>query len=196
MNLPNKLTVLRIVLVVFFMFFLFSRGVPAKILALLTFLVASFTDILDGYIAKKYNMVTDFGRLMDPIADKILVLSAFLAFVEMELIPAWMVVIIIFRDVAVTGLRMLALVKGKVISADEGGKNKMVSQVFAILAILIFLIFREAGMKVFNFWNASTEHGYKDAIFILMLVTTLLTLISGMSYLIRNKGVYFNAKNS
>ncbi len=194
MNLPNKLTVLRIILVAIFMFFLFSKGVLMKSLALATFVIASFTDILDGYIAKKYNMVTDFGRLMDPIADKILVLSAFLAFVEMELIPAWMVVIIIFRDVAVTGLRMSALTKGKVISADEGGKHKMVSQVFAILAILFFLIFREAGMKVFDFWNASTERIYRDAIFVLMSITTLLTLISGLSYLIRNKGVYFNAK--
>ena len=194
MNVPNKLTILRIILVAVFMFFLFSKGVVMKSLALVTFLTASFTDILDGYIAKKYNMVTDFGRLMDPIADKILVLSAFLAFVEMELIPAWMVVIIIFRDVAVTGLRMSALTKGKVISADEGGKHKMVSQVFAILTILFFLIFREAGMKVFYFWNASTERLYKDAIFILMLVTTLLTLISGMSYLIKNRRVYLNAK--
>jgi len=194
--LPNKLTIFRIFLVAVFMFFLFLRGVPAKILALITFLAASFTDIMDGYIAKKYNMVTDFGRLMDPIADKILVLSAFLAFVEMKLIPAWMVVIIIFRDVVVTGLRMSALAKGKVISADDGGKHKMVSQVFAIVVILFFLIFREAGIKVFNFWNASTEHLYKETIFILMSITTLLTLISGMSYLIKNRGVYFNAKNS
>ena len=195
MNLPNKLTIFRIFLVAVFMFFLFSKGVAMKALALVVFLTASFTDFLDGYIAKRYNMVTDFGRLMDPIADKILVLSAFLAFVEMELIPAWMVVIIIFRDVAVTGLRMSALTKGKVISADEGGKHKMVSQVFAILAILFFLIFREAGIKVFHFWSASTERIYKDAIFILMSITTLLTLISGMSYLIRNRGVYFNAKS-
>ena len=195
MNLPNKLTIFRIFLAAVFMFFLFSKGIVMKSLALATFLTASFTDFLDGYIAKKYNMVSDFGKLMDPIADKILVLSAFLAFVEMELIPAWMVVIIIFRDVAVTGLRMSALTRGKVISADEGGKHKVVSQVFAILAILLFLIFREAGIKVFNFWNASTESLYKDAIFILMLVTTFLTLISGMSYLIRNRGVYFNAKS-
>ena len=195
MNLPNKLTIFRIFLVAVFMFFVFSKGVVMKSMALITFLAASFTDILDGYIAKKYNMETDFGRLMDPIADKILVLSAFLAFVEMELIPAWMVVIIIFRDVIVTGLRMSALAKGKVISADEGGKHKMVSQVSAILVILFFLIFREAGMKVFHFWSASTERIYKDAIFILMSITTLLTLISGMSYLIRNKGVYFNAKS-
>ena len=196
MNLPNKLTILRIALVGVFMLFLFLHGIWAKTLALFTFLAASFTDFLDGYIAKKNNMVTNFGKMMDPIADKILVLAAFLAFVEMELIPAWMVVIIIFREAIVTGLRITALTQGKVLAAEEGGKQKMVSQVFSIIAILLFLIFREAGIKVFGFWSGSTESIYKDTIFILMLITTLLTMVSGMSYLIRNKGVYFNAKNS
>lgn len=196
MNLPNKLTILRILLVAVFMFFLFSRGVASKTLALVTFLAASLTDFLDGHIAKKYNMITNFGKLMDPIADKILVLSAFLAFVEMELIPAWMVVIIIFREVVVTGLRIAALGQGKVLAAEDGGKHKMVSQVFSILAILFFLIFREAGIKVFGFWSDSTERIYKETIFFLMLITTFLTLASGMSYLIRNKGVYFNAKTN
>lgn len=196
MNLPNKLTMLRIILVVVFMLFLFSHGVLAKTFALLTFLCASFTDFLDGYIAKKRNMITDFGKLMDPIADKILVLSAFLAFVEMELIPAWMVVIIIFREMAVTGLRISALTKEKVIEADDGGKHKMVSQVLSILAILLFLIFKNAGIKVFNFWNDSAELLYKDAIFLFMFITTFLTLISGISYLVKNRGVYFNAKTN
>ena len=197
MNLPNKLTVLRIVLVAVFMLFLFSQGVMAKMLALVTFLAASLTDFLDGYIAKKNNMITDFGKLMDPIADKILILAAFLAFVEMELAPAWMVVIIIFREVTITGLRISALTKGKVIAADDGGKHKMVSQVFAVSAVLIFLIFREAEIKVFGLlWSGSAERIYKDAIFILMLATTLLTLISGISYLIKNRGIYFNAKTN
>ena len=197
MNLPNKLTILRIILVVVFMLLLFSQGVMAKTLALVTFLAASLTDFLDGYIAKKNNMITDFGKLMDPIADKILILAAFLAFVEMELAPAWMVVIIIFREVMITGLRISALTKGKVIAADDGGKHKMVSQVFVVLAVLIFLIFREAEIKAFGLlWSGSAERVYKDAIFILMLVTTLLTLISGISYLIKNRGVYFNAKTN
>jgi len=194
MNLPNKLTILRIILVFVFMLFLFSHGVIAKALALITFLAASLTDFLDGFIAKRYNMITDFGKLMDPIADKILVLAAFMAFVQMQLVPAWMVVIIIFREAIVTGMRVTALTRGKVIAADEGGKHKMVSQVFSIIVILFFLIFKEAEMKVFGFWNESVEGLYRDAIYILMLVTTLLTLISGISYLIRNKGVYFNAK--
>lgn len=194
MNLPNKLTVLRIILVGVFMLFLFLHGVWAKTLALVTFLIASFTDFLDGYIAKKNNMVTTFGKLMDPIADKILVLAAFMAFVEMELVPAWMVVIIIFREAIITGLRITALTQGKVLAAEDGGKHKMVSQVFSIFAILLFIIFKEGGIKAFSFWNEPTESLYRYIIFFLMLVTTFLTLASGMAYLIKNKGVYFNAK--
>lgn len=194
MTTPDKLTMSRILLTFVFMFFLFSQGVLAKSLALFTFLIASFTDFLDGFLAKRNNQVTDFGKLMDPVADKILTLSAFLAFVEMRLIPAWMVVIVIAREVTITGLRFLAFTKGRVFPADGGGKHKMVSQIITILAILIFLIFREAGMKIFDFWNASTEILYRDAIFILMFITVILTLISGISYLVKNKEVYYNAK--
>lgn len=196
MNLPNKLTISRIALTFVFMLFLFSHGLLAKVLALITFLIASFTDFLDGFIAKKTSQITDLGKLMDPIADKVLVLAAFLAFVEMELVPAWMVVIIIFREIAITGLRVLALTKNKIIQSDDGGKHKTVSQIFAIFVILLFLIFREAGIKIFKFWDSNTEIIYKEAIFILMFVTVVLTLISGMSYLVRNKEIYLNAKTS
>ena len=195
MTLPDKLTVSRIGLTFVFMFFLFSSGVIAKSLALLTFLVASFTDFLDGFIARGQNISTDFGKLMDPIADKILILAAFLSFVELKLVPAWMVVIIMFREITITGLRLFSLTKGKVIPADIGGKQKMVSQVVAILAILAFLIFREAGIKVFDFWTERTEVVYKDTIFGLMLITTTLTLISGIGYLVKNRDIYFNAKD-
>lgn len=195
MNLPNKLTISRILLTFVFMFFLFSKGVTAKCMALFIFLLASLTDALDGYLAKKMNMTTDFGKLMDPIADKIFVIAAFLAFVEMELIPAWMVVIIVLREMVITGLRVMALTKGKVISSDDGGKHKMISQVSAIFIILLFIIFREAGIKVFNFWTEGTEILYKDAIFVLMSIATALTLVSGAAYLVENKGV-FNAKDS
>jgi len=194
MNLPNKLTVLRIIFAFVFIFFLFIDGLSARITAFIIFLIASLTDILDGYLAKKNNQITVFGRLMDPIADKILVLSAFLAFVEMGLVPAWMVVIIIFREVTVTGLRMLALSKGQVISADSGGKHKTVSQALAVLAILLLLIFREAGPAVSGFWSVESERVFKDSIFALMLITVVLTLISGVSYLVKNREVYSNAK--
>lgn len=194
MNTPNKLTILRIVLAFVFILFLFIHCLAAMIASLIIFLIASATDMLDGYLAKKYGQVTDFGRLMDPIADKILVLAAFIAFVVMELIPAWMVIIIIFREAAVTGLRMLALSKGKVMQADGGGKHKTVSQVLAVVAILLLLIFREAGPRVFGFWSARAEAAYRGSIFILMLITVILTLVSGVSYLVKNREVYSHAK--
>ena len=117
MNIANKLTISRIVLTFVFMFFLFSKGLASKVLALAVFAVASWTDFLDGFLAKKRNEITDFGKLMDPIADKILVIAAFLAFVEMKLIPAWIVVIIVFREFTITGLRLIALAKGVVMEA-------------------------------------------------------------------------------
>lgn len=196
MNLANQLTISRILLTFVFMAFLFSGGVAAKTLALATFIAASLTDFLDGFIAKRYNLTSDFGKLMDPIADKILVLAAFLAFVEMKLVPAWMVLVIVLREVTVTGLRVAALGQRKVIAADEGGKHKMVSQIVSILAILVFIILREAGIKTFGFWTPETESVYKSAIFFLMSVTVILTIISGASYLIKNKEVYSNVKKN
>ena len=182
------------VLTVVFLFLLFAHGTLAKVSALFTFLLASLTDFLDGFLAKKNNEITDFGKLMDPIADKILVLSAFLAFVELKIVPAWMIIIIIFREVAITGLRGLAFTKGKVIPADDGGKHKTISQMAAIFIILLFLIFKDAGTTTFEFWNNNTEIFYRDSIFVVMIVTVLLTLISGTAYLVKNREVYLNAK--
>lgn len=176
------------------MFFLFSKGVLFKTLALFTFLVASFSDFLDGYLAKKYNMTTDFGRLMDPIADKVLVLAAFLAFVELKLVPAWMVVLIISRELIITGVRIMASTKGRVISASLVGKHKTVSQIIAILTILCFLILREIGIKILEFWTPTVEYYFDWFIFFLMLVTVSLTLISGMACLARNKNIFLNAQ--
>ena len=194
MNLANKLTISRIVLAFVFLFFLFSKGLFAKTLALCTFITASVTDALDGFIAKSTNNITDFGKLMDPIADKVLVLVAFLAFVEMKLIPAWMVVIIILREFVVTSLRMLALSKGKVIASSDDGKQKTVSQYVVIFFILLFLVFKELGVKVFNLWGPKAEVVLKDSIFVLMIIAVTLTVISGVSYLIKNKEIYLNAK--
>ena len=194
MNIPNKLTVSRIALTFIFMAFLYMHGVMAKTLALCVFLLASLTDVLDGYIAKQNNQMTDFGRLMDPVADKILVLAALLAFVERGVIPAWIVVIIIFREITVTGLRVLALTKGRVLQADRGGKSKTIWQLSAIIIILLFLIFKEGGAAKFKFWNTGAEVLYKDAIFVIMLIVLILTLASGITYLIKNKEVYSNEK--
>ena len=194
MNIPNKLTVSRIALTFIFMAFLYMHGVMAKTLALCVFLLASLTDALDGYIAKQNNQVTDFGRLMDPVADKVLVLAALLAFVERGVVPAWIVVLIIFREITVTGLRVLALTKGRVLQADRGGKSKTVWQLSAIVVILLFLIFKEGGPEKFKFWNTGVEVLYKDAIFVIMLIAVALTLASGITYFIKNKGVYSNEK--
>ncbi|MBI4336129.1 MAG: CDP-diacylglycerol--glycerol-3-phosphate 3-phosphatidyltransferase [Candidatus Omnitrophica bacterium] len=187
MNLPNKLTLSRIVLTFVFMVFLFSGGVIAKIAALAVFLLASFTDLIDGYLARRNGMVTDFGKLMDPIADKILVLAAFLAFIELKLVPAWMVVIIVLRELIITGLRLITLSKNIVLPAQESGKNKTASQMCAILIILSFIILRE-----FDFWNPRVEDIFKNVIFFVMLATTAMTLISGASFLYRNRALVHN----
>ena len=187
MNLPNKITIARILLTFVFMIFLFSKGLAAKSLALATFVVAMISDYLDGFIAKKYNLISDFGKLMDPIADKVLTLAAFLAFVEMKLIPAWIVVVIIIRELVITGLRIMALNKNEVLASGWGGKHKTVSQMISIFFILIFIVFREAGVSTFGFWNASFEYWYRQLIFVLMLITVIFTIVSGSSYIIGNK---------
>lgn len=191
MNLPNKITLSRIVLAFVFMFFLFCHGIIAKYLALFTFCLASLTDYIDGRIARARKMENNFGRLMDPIADKILILAAFLAFVEMKIIPAWMVIAIIFRELVITGLRIIAVRRrGVVIAASLAGKHKTVSQMAAIISILIFLIIREADI---DFWTPLKELWFKRLVFYMMLLTVILTLISGISYLLRNKDILFAA---
>lgn len=192
MNLPNKITLSRIGLTFIFMFLLFCRGVWAKYLALFTFLIASLTDYLDGYIARKRNLENNFGRLMDPIADKILILAAFLAFVEMKIIPAWMVIVIIFRELVITGLRINAATRGRILSASLAGKHKTVSQMTAIIAILVSLIIKESVREP---WGPVWELWFKRSVFYLMLITVILTLVSGLSYLLRNKNTLFAVNN-
>jgi CDP-diacylglycerol---glycerol-3-phosphate 3-phosphatidyltransferase len=194
MNLANKLTLSRIGLTFVFMFFLFLQGFPAKFLALLVFALATWTDFMDGFLAKKRNEISDFGKFMDPIADKVLVISAFLVFVEMNLIPAWIVVIIVSREFIVTGLRLIALAKGEVIEAALVGKHKTVSQMVSIYVILIFIVFKEAGREVFKFWDAKMELYFQETIFYLMIITATLTLISGISYIIKNRRFITGAK--
>ncbi|MFH1854726.1 MAG: CDP-diacylglycerol--glycerol-3-phosphate 3-phosphatidyltransferase [Candidatus Omnitrophota bacterium] len=188
MNLPNKLTVSRIIIAGIFILFLFIKGTGAKFIALALFLIACITDYYDGYIARQKGLITDFGRLMDPIADKILVLGAFLAFVEMRIIPAWMVIVIVARELVITGIRILALSKKKVLSAEVAGKHKTVSQIVAVLAILVFLIIKESG-----FTFRYLEY-YAAAIHILMAITILMTLTSGISYMLKNKGIFIGEK--
>ncbi len=188
MNIANRLTLLRIILTFVFMFFLFCHGLWAKVLSLAIFIFAALSDFFDGRIAHKKNMVTDFGKLMDPIADKILVLAAFTAFVQMQLIGAWMFVIIVSREILITSLRLFALNKGKVLSASKAGKHKTISQMVAIFYILGFIVLKEVMLAFFT-WNPAWENFFRNSIYILMLLTVGLTLYSGLYYLWENRKI-------
>ncbi|MBU1061176.1 MAG: CDP-diacylglycerol--glycerol-3-phosphate 3-phosphatidyltransferase, partial [Candidatus Omnitrophica bacterium] len=138
----------------------------------------------DGLIARKKEIITEFGKLMDPIADKILILGAFLAFVEMKIIPSWMVMVIIARELVITGIRIIALSRKKVLSASMAGKHKTVSQMVAVLSVLIFLIIRDSG-----FTFQYIEY-YSSGVYMLMLITVLMTLTSGVSFMLKNKYIF------
>ena len=140
MNLPNKLTILRIIMIPFFvLFMLLDGGVSQtyRYIAAVIFIVASFTDLLDGKIARKYNLVTNFGKFMDPLADKLLVCSGLICFVGLGALPAWFVIIIISREFIISGLRLVASDNGVVIAASYWGKFKTVSQM--IMSVLLIV---------------------------------------------------------
>ena len=136
MNLPNKLTVLRILFIPVIMVFLLMEGIPFRwLIGGLCFGAASLTDFLDGKIARKRNLITDFGKLMDPVADKMLIMSTLICFVQENICGAWVVVVILFREFLITSMRMIAVDKGKVIAANIWGKIKTVTQMIAIIGI-------------------------------------------------------------
>lgn len=188
MNIPNRITMLRILATFLFMFFLFCQGLWAKVISLVIFILAAISDFYDGWLAEKKNMVTDFGKFMDPIADKILVLAAFAAFVQMQLIDAWMFVIIISREILITSLRLFALNKGKVLAASKAGKHKTLSQMAVIFSILGFIVLKEMMLEFYT-WNPSWERFFRSGIYLLMILTVGLTLYSGISYLWQNRKI-------
>src|SRR5882762_9016219 len=146
MNLPNKLTISRFILTVAFLAVIFSEMPYHRTIALVLFGAASLTDYFDGKIAREQNLITNFGVLMDPLADKILVCSAFIAFVGIHRIQAWMVVIVVARELAITGLRLLAASRNVVLAAEGYGKHKTISQITAIIAILVSMSYRDWGV--------------------------------------------------
>lgn len=189
MNLPNKLTLLRILLVPFFVAFLLIEQIPFSCLwALLIFIVASITDFLDGHYARKHNMITDFGKFADPLADKILVISAFCCFIQMGIIGAVPVIIVLFREFAVTSVRLVAAAKGTVVAANMWGKAKTVSQMIAIiLTILLQAVLQLSGNSTLAVPFAITTN-------IVIWISVVLTIISGVVYLKDNADLYKNAK--
>ena len=196
MNLPNKLTVSRFALTVLFLWALFSPLRFNDTLALIFFCVASFTDYLDGSISRRRGLITNFGILMDPLADKVLVCSAFIAFVESThlnpgapvKVAAWMVIIIVARELAITGLRLLAASKGFVLAAERFGKHKTISQIVAIIALLV--------IDAKNEWPLSLQNllqGWSVPFTAIALwVTVVLTAASGLIYLWRNREIYLS----
>jgi CDP-diacylglycerol--glycerol-3-phosphate 3-phosphatidyltransferase len=198
MNLPNKLTVSRFVLTAFFLCALFClRQIPLRnTLALFFFCAAGFTDFLDGRIARKRNLITNFGILMDPLADKILICSAFIAFVESThlnpgapvKVAAWMVIVIVARELTITGLRLLAASKGVVLAAENLGKHKALSQIAAINALLIVDACGEwpAWLRnIFLPWVPAFAE-------IMLWLAVALTAVSGAIYLWRNREIYLS----
>jgi CDP-diacylglycerol--glycerol-3-phosphate 3-phosphatidyltransferase len=173
------------------MIFLSIQGLLPKIISLAVFVLAAVSDFLDGRLAKKRNMITDFGKLMDPIADKILVLSAFAAFVQMGLIKDWMFMIIISREILITSLRLFALNKGKVLSAGKIGKHKTLSQMVAIFFMLGFIVFRELRLTYFT-WNPGWDNLFTFSTNIIMWVVVILTTYSGFTYLWDNRKIIAN----
>lgn len=190
MNLPNKLTISRFILTIAFLIALPLH----QTVALALFIAGGISDFLDGYIARRDKLITNFGILMDPLADKIMVCSAFIAFVGLELLPAWMVVIIVARELAITGLRLLAVSKNVVLAAEGYGKHKTISQIVAIISILIGLSYHHwgaLGSAVFGFplFGAPWLTWFTR---LSVWVAVALTFISGWLYLWRNRALYLD----
>jgi CDP-diacylglycerol---glycerol-3-phosphate 3-phosphatidyltransferase len=198
MNLPNKLTVSRFVLTVLFLWVLFwPWQIPLRnTLALFFFCLAGITDFLDGKIARSRGLITNFGILMDPLADKIMTCSAFVAFVESThlrpdapvKVAAWMVIVIVARELAITGLRLLAASKGVVLSAERFGKHKTISQIVAIIALLVIDAKNEWPLSLQNIFQGWSVPFTEIALWL----TVVLTAASGLIYLWRNREIYLS----
>ncbi len=174
MNTANKLTILRVLMIPAFLLVLYLRVPYANYWALGIFAVASLTDMLDGYIARHYNQITDFGKFMDPLADKCLVTAALLWFVEIGQMPAWVVLVVIVREFGVSGLRMVAADKGRVIAAGWSGKVKTASTMVCIVLMLLPI----------SIWINN----------ICVAVIVLTTLYSGVEYFMKNMDVLSEVK--
>ena len=175
MNTPNKLTVARMILVPFLVLFMLTDlgGEANRYIALAIFVVASVTDWFDGKLARKYNLVTNFGKFMDPLADKLLVCSAMICFIELEKLPAWFVIIIIGREFIISGFRLIAAENGVVIAANYWGKFKTTFQMLMVIVLILNI-----QMSFFQILGV-----------ILTYVALILTVVSLIDYIVKNKDV-------
>lgn len=179
MNLPNKLTIIRMILIIPFVYVLLSGcfGEYSMLVSLAIFALASLTDLADGKIARKYNLITNFGKFMDPLADKVLVSAAFVCLVELKLMPSWAVIIILAREFIISGFRLVASDNGVVIAASMWGKTKTVSQMVLVILLLLDLP------------TLTGIVGVKIVSDIVMYIAVALTLISLVDYIWKNRQV-------
>ena len=179
MNTPNKLTLMRVIMIVPFVFCMLSDLVPHRFLwAFLLFVTASLTDMLDGYLARKNNLVTDFGILMDPLADKLLVCSAMICLIELDRLAAWIVIVIIAREFIISGFRLVASDNGVVIAASYWGKFKTTFQMLMVIVLIL-----DIQMPFFQILGT-----------VLTYVALILTVVSLIDYIVKNKDVLKDQK--
>jgi len=195
-NLPNLLTMGRLGLALVMMLLLAASFPFSKTLALLVFVAAGISDYLDGYLARRMGVVTAFGRLMDPLTDKVLICAAFVGFVELRLVPAWIVVIIISREFLVTGLRLLAAGKGEIIPAGKWGKHKTIWQIVAIITILVGLAARH---DILTGADPQFLRNYDTAFywisFSMGVAVALVTVASGALYFLQHRDLIASGRS-
>lgn len=192
MNLPNKITISRIFLIPLFLIILtinFDWGeisignntLPVtQLVGSIIFIIASLTDWLDGYIARKYNLITNMGKFLDPLADKLLVSAAFIMLIELQIAPAWIIVVIISREFAITGFRLVAAGEGVVLAASSMGKLKTVSQILAVILLML-------NNFPFSYTNIPVD-------MIMLYIALIFTVWSGLDYFIKNWNVMRDSK--
>jgi len=202
-KIPNRLTLARMIITIAFIPCTLTNNIILNYVALLLFAIGSYTDYLDGYIARKYKIVSDFGKIMDPVADKMLVFSAMICFVQLGIVQAWMVLIIIGRDFFVSGLRTMAAKKGgEIIEASRWGKTKTLTQIISILVILALI----AIQNTIEFYASPWEQSLMDGGFVghailyliyyapywLMFIAAIMALLSGFDYFLKNRRFFDN----
>ena len=176
MNMPNRITLLRVVLIPVFIFFMLSNIANNVIYAIVIFAAASLTDALDGYLARKYNQITTFGKLMDPLADKMLIISALICFLELNVryVNSVVLILVIFRELLITGFRLIAMTENKVIAAGSLGKLKTIIQIATVLAVMFDMLI-------------PLKFGSFDLILWLIIAMVAITVYSGIEYIVSNK---------
>ena len=184
MNLPNALTIFRVILTPFFIYLLFSSSMYSNLYALIIFILASVTDAFDGYYARKYNIETEFGNFLDPLADKILVSSAFISFYLLDLIELWMVVVILSRDFFITFLRIVMKKNGQSLKTSRIAKSKTAVQLILIIFILIFLALEKMEASMFSlFGNIILEY---NIVYNATFIVSIFTFYTGFRYFQNN----------